>query len=225
MVLITMLTAAGLIGSSLSVGEAPRAVAIESQNAALELIALTNLSRTSNGLKALLRDSRLSAVSESRSGDMITRNYFSHSIPPDDQTVVDILESLGVPFRSAGENIAWNDAVDFTTIQTAGEDFMNSPSHRKNILDPHWDRLGAGVAQGNGRKMYTVVFLQTANRTETRPAPVPDPIVVVATGDDGGQHPAKSEEPRQSARVELIEGRSGLLGALINQILRQFLNL
>src|SRR5436189_4487924 len=91
--------------------------ALDPKSAANELIALTNVSRTSNGLQALLRDNRLTTLSVSRSEDMISRNYFSHQIPPNDTTVVDILESLGVGFTSAGENIAWNNALDFTTVQ------------------------------------------------------------------------------------------------------------
>src|SRR5262245_29723482 len=72
------------------------ALAIDRDHAANELFALTNLSRTSNGLPALARDPRLTSVAASRSEDMILRNYFSHTIPPDGRTVVDILESLGV---------------------------------------------------------------------------------------------------------------------------------
>src|SRR5437867_12698624 len=72
------------------------AAAIEPESAATKLMALTNITRTSNGLSALSRDTRLSSVAVERSRDMITRNYFSHQIPPNNTTVVDIVESLGV---------------------------------------------------------------------------------------------------------------------------------
>ena len=127
-----------VLGASMLAGRGTPVSAIEPASAAGELVALTNISRTSNGLRSLLRDSRLNTVSVERSEDMIKRDYFSHQIPPHgtvvvDTTVTDMLEFLGVPFQTAGENIAFNNGFDFTTVQSAGTDFMNSPSHRRFV--------------------------------------------------------------------------------------------
>ncbi len=46
-----------------------------------DLVALTNRSRASAGLKALKVDSTLKSVARWRSKDMIDRDYFSHTIP------------------------------------------------------------------------------------------------------------------------------------------------
>ena len=46
-----------------------------------ELIALTNRSRASVGLKALRVDPDLTSIARWRSKDMIERDYFSHTIP------------------------------------------------------------------------------------------------------------------------------------------------
>jgi len=157
----TAVVAVLALAAALATGSREPALAVEPKRAADELIALTNIARTSNGLPALARDDRLYTLSNARSDDMIARNYFSHTIPPDNRTVVDIVEGLGVRFRAVGENIEFNNALDFTTIQYAQTDFMNSPHHRENVLNPRWDRIGAGVAQGKDRRMYTVVFMQT----------------------------------------------------------------
>lgn len=202
--------------------DAPAVEAIETKAAATELIALTNVSRTSNGLRSLFPDNRLNTVAVSRSDDMIKRNYFSHTIPPNDTTVVDILESLGVAFTSAGENIAWNNALDFTTVQGASEDFMNSLNHRQNVLDPRWDRLGSGVAQEGDKKMYTVLFMQLPSATQRKApsgsiqapaATTTDPSASVPSGSEGGSSGASftshQATPSPSTQVEVPREGSG----------------
>jgi len=222
--------------------------AIEPKAAAIELISLTNISRTSNGLHALLQDSRLNVVATERSEDMIRREYFSHSIPPNDTTVVDTLESLGVRFVAAGENIAWNTALDFGTVQGASEDFMNSPHHRQNLLDTRWNRLGSGAAQGGekNRKMYTVLFLQVPSAAATTAAPAtragpgtaPPPAATEAGGGSGAVFvsreaaaappavptPAPPPAAEERGRAEVSVARTGLMDSLINRLLRLHLN-
>jgi uncharacterized protein YkwD len=207
------LGALAVSGSIALMAGAP-AEAVSPRDAANQLFALTNIDRTSNGRPALARDPRLGTVAEARSQDMITRDYFSHQIPPNDTTVVDILESLGVPFKIAGENIAWNNANDFATVQSAGEDFIRSPHHRENLLDDRWDRMGTGVAEGSGKKMYTVVFMQSAQQQ--------------APGASAGPtEPQRTAAPPRvhGERVELAGTRTGLLTSLVNAMVRLFLNL
>ena len=208
------LASALVAGSVLLVATTP-AVAIDPKDAARQLFAITNLDRTSNGVPALKHDNRLDTISVARSDDMIKRDYFSHQIPPNNTTVADIVESLGVQFQSVGENIAWNTANDFQTIQSAGQDFIESPHHRENLLDLRWDRMGTGVAEGGGKKMYTVVFMQTP----TAPAP-------------GASGPSNSSPTTAAApaavrvhgeRVELASTRTGLLTTLVNSVVRLFL--
>lgn len=186
--------------------------AIDAPTAERELLALTNLSRTSNGLSALARDPRLTSVAGSRSEDMITRGYFSHAIPPDGRTVIDILESLGVR-GVAAENIEFNNAVDFTTVQFASNDFMNSPGHRVNVLNPRWNRVGAGVAEGSSRKMYTVLFLQDPQ--QAAPATVGAPPLVAPAVPSVGR----------GERADVVMAPTRLVDGLVNRLLRLALNL
>jgi uncharacterized protein YkwD len=208
--------AAGVLagGYVFAVTSAP-SEAIDLKDAAKQLFAITNLDRTSNGAQALKRDSRLDTISVARSEDMIRRDYFSHQIPPNNTTVADIVESLGLLFGSVGENIAWNNANDFQTVQGAGQDFIESPHHRENLLDPRWDRMGTGVAEGGGKKMYTVVFMQ-APLTPARGAPgavKPSPTPA----------PAAAPARVQGERVETASTRTGLLTTLVNSVVRLFL--
>jgi len=160
-----------------------RAHALDPNVAAGELIALTNLNRTVNGLHALLIDGDLNGLALSRSQDMIARNYFAHFIPPDNRTVVDVIRAAGIPFRSVGENIEWNTAPEQASVQFASNDFMNSPSHRGAIMNPKYNRVGAGLAEGLPKRMYTVVFV--GRPEEAPPAFEPAPEAPPAPAEEG----------------------------------------
>jgi uncharacterized protein YkwD len=125
-----------------------------------ELLALTNVDRTSNGLGSLLPEERLIDVARRRSDDMLTRNYFSHTIPPSGEKVYVMLDQQGVDYQLAGENLAWNNAGTSASVQKAEMDFMNSPTHRANVLKPGYTDIGIGAIPGADRIMFTVLFMR-----------------------------------------------------------------
>jgi uncharacterized protein YkwD len=137
-----------------------------------ELIALTNRSRASAGLKALKVDPALTSIARWRSQDMIDRNYFSHDIPGFGK-VFDKLDATGYCYKVAGENIGWNDYPDGEATAAIHQMFMDSPSHRANILGDAWDVIGIGAYKGpDAKKMWTVLF---ADKCGTSPTPAPTP--------------------------------------------------
>jgi uncharacterized protein YkwD len=139
-----------------------------------DLLALTNVDRTSNGLPALGADARLISVARERSDDMQSRNYFSHDIPPDGRKVYDLLDARSVDFEMAGENIAFNSAGRAATVQNAEQSFMNSPTHRANILRPDFSWIGIGATPGSDKTMYTVVFMKPFSTDIASPVNVDD---------------------------------------------------
>src|SRR5207248_3213742 len=66
-----------------------------------QLYALTNQARASAGLRSLKWDSALASLARWRSKDMITRNYFSHQIPPSGESVFDVMSAKGYCFKLA----------------------------------------------------------------------------------------------------------------------------
>lgn len=240
-----------LLGALLALATAS-VVAIDPPQAEEELIILTNVDRTSNGVSALVPDDALKRVARFRSEDMIARGYFSHLIPPEGHQVFDILDERGVPYLRAGENLGRNNSPDYITVQTVEQAFMNSPRHRSILLWPGYTNLGTGVAEGGeGMKVYTVLFTQAppgarapqATATPT-PRPSPEPTgtpVPSATGTQSFQvstptltatasaaatpTPCPTFSP-SSARVELPPARSmGLIEQIVRRILSVFLNL
>jgi len=227
-------------------------VAIDPPQAEQELIVLTNVDRTSNGVPALLPDDSLKGVARFRSEDMVTRGYFSHLIPPDGHQVFDILDQRGIRYLRAGENLGRNNAPDYITVQTVEQAFMNSPRHRAILLWPGYTNLGTGVAEsGEGMKMYTVLFTQAPLAVAASPAtatPTPSPSleptwtpVPSATATQEAQVSSPTPTATASAtatltpsptftpsstRVELAPARSmGLIEQIVRRILSLFLNL
>lgn len=141
------------------------------------LVTLTNQARAAAGLPALTVDPALVEMARWRSKDMIERNYFSHSIPPDGKKVFDYLTASGYCFKVAGENLGTNNFPDDIATETIQQGFMDSAGHRANILGASWKVIGIGAYKGaDGKHMWAVLFAETCGATATpKPTPPPTP--------------------------------------------------
>lgn len=112
---------------------------------------LVNEARTKAGVGKLTVDGRMAEVARAYSRDMFLRHYFSH-YDPEGHNVVYRMEQASISFTTVGENLAY--APD---VETAHQGLMNSPGHRRNILDPEFDRAGIGIIDGG---IYGKMFVQ-----------------------------------------------------------------
>jgi uncharacterized protein YkwD len=127
------------------------------EHKAFELI---NQKRRENGLQPLVWNDQLEAVAKAHSDSMAEYRFFSHK-GLDNKYVSDRADKSRVgDWRSIGENIAVNrgysDPVGF-----AVELWLDSPGHRRNLLDPNWKESAIGVAVAeDGSFYFTQVFLK-----------------------------------------------------------------
>jgi len=106
---------------------------------------LVNEQRAKNGLSPLKLSSDISAVARVKSQDMADNGYFSHTSPTYGSPF-DMLESFGISYKAAGENIAQG----YSTPESVVNGWMNSAGHRANILSENFTELGVGyVKNGN----------------------------------------------------------------------------
>ena len=110
---------------------------------AQRVLDLTNAERAAHGLAPLVLDERACDAAYSHSWDMDLRRFFNH-VNPDGEGPGDRLASHGVSFRDAGENIARGHGSPEEVVRG----WMESPSHRVNILYPGWERIGIAVHSG-----------------------------------------------------------------------------
>jgi uncharacterized YkwD family protein/spore coat assembly protein SafA len=104
-----------------------------------EVIRLTNQFRVQNGLSALKENWELSRVARFKSQDMHDRGYFDH-YSPTYGTFSNMIKNFGIPYRSAGENIAQGYSTPYDVVTG----WKNSPGHRANMLGSSFKQIGLG---------------------------------------------------------------------------------
>ena len=146
------------------------------------LLADTNAQRTAHGLNVLTLDSELSAAAAAKAADMFSRDYWAH-VGPQGETPWDFIVNAGYKYAIAGENLAKN----FSTSQSVVDAWMNSPSHRDNMLKSGYRDIGFAVVNGtlNGEQTTLVVQMFGATATElaanTPSTPARQTVAVQAT--------------------------------------------
>ena len=121
-----------------------------------EVIRLVNVERSKQGLQLLTKNWELCRVARYKSADMANKGYFSHTSPTYGSPFK-MMESFGIRFSSAGENIAYGQR----TPQEVMNGWMNSPGHRSNILSPSYTQIGVGMAKNSSGVLYwTQMFIK-----------------------------------------------------------------
>ncbi len=105
-----------------------------------DIFRLTNEQRVQNGVPALAWSEPLAQVARAHSQDMATRNFFAH-VNPDGLDPFQRMKIGGISYLAAGENIAGGPTADIMMTN-----WMQSPPHRENILNPSFGHMGVGVA-------------------------------------------------------------------------------
>ena len=107
-----------------------------------KMLVLVNDERAKVGVAALTWDEVRAKVARAHSEDMFKRGYFSH-YSPEGKDIGDRLIEAGISYNVAGENLALA-----PTLVRAHDGLMNSPGHKRNILDPAFAKVGIGVIDG-----------------------------------------------------------------------------
>jgi uncharacterized YkwD family protein len=123
-----------------SVVATPSTTTTSNEDMVLNLI---NKARRENGITELNKDATLANVAQIKSDDMVKNNYFSHT-SPSYGTPFAMMQGFGISYKTAGENIAGN-----PSITKAVEAWLNSETHRKNILSNLYNYVGIGVTKSN----------------------------------------------------------------------------
>ncbi|MFC1651767.1 CAP domain-containing protein [Patescibacteria group bacterium] len=127
------------------------------------LISLTNQTRSQNKLSTLKTNPLLNQAANAKINDMFTNDYFAHTSPKG-VTGWYFIRTQGYQYYKAGENLA----KDFWTNQGVFDAWMNSSTHRANILEPNFREIGIAVRDGklNGQNTtLTVQFFGTQAST------------------------------------------------------------
>jgi uncharacterized protein YkwD len=134
------------------IGSTPDEAEVEA--ASFELI---NKERAKQGLSPLQFDTKVATIARAHSADMRDRNFYGH-VNPDGRNFSDRLKTAGVTFRTAGENLALL-SNNMDPAMSANTEFLKHSSHRANMLDRRFTRVGIGVARSGNKYWITQDFI------------------------------------------------------------------
>jgi uncharacterized protein YkwD len=131
-----------------------------------EIAELTNAQRAAYGLGALSVDGRLNNAAYNKCVDMFTNQYWDH-VSPSGTTPWYFISQAGYAWVYAGENLA----KGFSSSSEIINAWMNSPSHRANILSSNYRDMGTAVMTGNFQGVRTTLCVQMFGVEQAAPAP------------------------------------------------------
>jgi uncharacterized protein YkwD len=107
---------------------------------AQRVLELTNLVRADHGLPSIRLDDGACRVAYEHSWDMDVRSFFDH-VNPDGESPRERFARHGIDSPWVGENLARGQSSPEEVVQA----WMDSPSHRENLLYPWWTHVGIAV--------------------------------------------------------------------------------
>ncbi len=137
---------------------------------------LANSERAKENLPVLAYNTTLEAAAKMKADDMAAKTYFAHT-SPEGITPWFWFQKAGYSFFYAGENLA----VDFDESDEVTRAWMQSPTHRANIMNGRFSEIGVATAEGThkGHKTTYVVqmFGTPAIAAAVAKAPAAPPVV------------------------------------------------
>jgi len=117
-----------------------------------------NQTRQSIGLPKLTENPKLSQAAQLKAQNMIQDNYFSHTSPGGVTPWFWFLKA-GYNYKYAGENLA----IGFYESEEVFQAWLDSPTHKANIVNSHYTEIGTAVLKGYGGADTVVVVQEFAS--------------------------------------------------------------
>jgi hypothetical protein len=130
-------------------------LAYASEITASKVIELVNQARGQEGVADLSENETLDEIANDKLGDMIKNNYFAHTSPKG-VTPWSWYEKENYDYKYAGENLA----INFMTAENQQKAWMNSPTHKKNIMNSQFLEIGVAVGAGEINNQMAIITVQ-----------------------------------------------------------------
>jgi uncharacterized protein YkwD len=121
---------------------------------AADLVAAHNKERALESLPALTAAPKLAEAARIHAVDMAEHEFMAHE-GSDGSHPGERVARVGYHFLKAGENVARG----YSSVPSVMKVWMESPPHRKNILDAEYTEIGVAVVKGkDGREYWAAEF-------------------------------------------------------------------
>lgn len=108
-----------------------------------QLLEITNQDRAKEHLEPLVLNETLSQAAAMKAEYMFEKNFWAHNAP-DGTTPWYFIKKAGYTYVYAGENLARG----FTNSSDVVTAWMNSPTHRENMLSANYTEIGFAIKKG-----------------------------------------------------------------------------
>lgn len=173
-----------------SASSMPAVLGFASSITPVQIIELTNKRRVEEGLLPLSLNQELNEAAKRKAGDMFAFNYWAHT-SPSGRNPWSFFQEVNYKYLYAGENLA----RDFSDSSSVIEAWMNSPTHKDNLLNPSYREIGVAVVNGTLSGVETTLVVQLF----------------------GTPTPATAALPTISPRADLLSSRGETLAEVKNQ--------
>jgi uncharacterized protein YkwD len=187
-----------------------------------EIIRLTIQTRLANGVGSLRESPLLDKSATLKAQNMFAEDYWAH-YAPSGKSPWYWFDQAGYVYTLAGENLA----RDFDTSQGVIDGWMNSPTHRANMLAPGYQDIGIAVMNGVMQGHETTLVVQHFGTTATSNTPVA-PAGNISPTQTPPKTPAQvATTPAPTVQEQTIgqenstpsvEGATGIPSSTLNQI-------
>jgi len=141
------------------------------------LMEKTNEVRGSHNLRALKYDGTLAHAACNKAQDMYQSNYWAHYRPEDGKSPWDFMRESGYNYEIAGENLAHG----FMFSDGVVDAWMDSPTHRDNLLKPEYEEVGFCVSNGVLQNEDTTLVVQMFGKPLAQAEPTTPDIAAEKT--------------------------------------------
>jgi hypothetical protein len=184
----------------------PSVLGVSSSITVEELLRLTNEMREEAGVSPLELDHALSNAASRKASYMFEKNFWAH-VAPDGTTPWYFIRSAGYEYQYAGENLARG----FSTSEDVVEAWMESPTHRANLLSPNYKDIGFAVDAGSLTGSETILVVQAfGSRFEG------SQDVAIASADTSIGENSSSPSSGDISEAEAVNSQEGLVAASVN---------
>jgi hypothetical protein len=119
-----------------------------------KIIDLTNEQRQKYNAPTLKTNNKLQKAALDKANTIIAEQTFEHTIGNKDFTFW--IKKNDYEYDKVGENLA----IDFLESDQVVQGWMDSPSHRKNLLDPRYREAGIAIIEGEYKGVVTTLVVQ-----------------------------------------------------------------
>ena len=182
------------------------------QNFIDEVLRLTNKFRADNGLSPLALNAELNIAAQSYTEEMANGDFFGHNGKENNREKDNVglrVTEAGYDWNRVGENIA----AGYQTPEAVVKGWIDSPGHRRNLLNPDYEDIGLGyyelkndTGDINYGEYWTQVFGAGDSVAESPAAPTDKPTTENKQIEEQQVPPVLTPEKTADQKAEAPEG-------------------